>query len=180
MLRICCRLFLKIFGWKIIGENPKDKKCIALFAPHTSIWDVVLGIVYNLACGMKPGILIKEETFFFPMNFILRAFGGIPVNRKNPSVLFRQIVRAFQNRENLILVISPEGTRAPNPQWKTGFYRMAQIAKVPVYLGFADFKTKTLGYMGEFPLTGDIEKDMRAIKEKYKDKEGLYKDKFKI
>ena len=172
--------FFKIVGWKFVGEVPDVPKYVCVLAPHTSIWDMVWGKMYNWATGMEPKIMVKKEFFFFPMGWLIKRWGAIPINRQYPGGIVKQIADEFRKADKMILAITPEGTRAPNPNWKTGFYRIAVEANVPIYLTFSDFKSKSAGFIGEFKPTGDIEKDMKAIKEHYRGMEGLHKGKFVI
>ncbi len=173
--------FYKIKGWKFIGSVPTAPKYVCVLAPHTSIWDMVYGKMYNWAMGMEPKIMVKKEFFFFPMGALIKSWGAIPIDRKYPGGVVKQITDNIKKNENFILAITPEGTRSPNPNWKSGFYRIALAAKIPIYVSFIDFKTKTAGFVGnEFIPTGNTEKDINEIKEKYRGMEGLHKGKFKI
>ena len=46
-------IFLKIFGWKIKGENNFTKKCIIIVAPHTHWLDFFLGIKFKKSLSVK-------------------------------------------------------------------------------------------------------------------------------
>ena len=54
-------------------------------------------------------------------------------------------IEAFERSESLYLVIPPEGTRSRVERWKTGFYRIADRAGVPILLGFLDFGRRVGG-----------------------------------
>ena len=172
--------FLKLRGWKFIGEVPKEKKYVVIIAPHTSIFDIIYGKLYHWAFEMKPKIMIKKEFFFFPVGNILKIWGGIPIDRKYAGGVVKQMADNFQNSDEFIIGIAPEGTRSPNPNWKTGFYRIAEAANVPIFLTVIDFKKKEIGFLGEHKRTGDMEKDIKDIKERYRDAEGYHKEKFVI
>lgn len=172
------RAFFKLKGWELIGELPSTKKYVVILAPHTSIKDMIYGKLYNWAFEMKPQIMVKKEFFFFPVGNIIRMWGAIPINRKYPGGIVKQMADNFKKLDELVLAITPEGTRSPNPNWKSGFYRIAEAANVPLYLSVIDFKTKQIGYIGEHKITGDFKKDIKDIKDKYKNVEGYHKDKF--
>jgi 1-acyl-sn-glycerol-3-phosphate acyltransferase len=178
--RFLGRSFYKMQGWKFTGEVPSVPKYICVLAPHTSIWDMIWGKMYNWATGMKPKIMVKKEFFFFPVGYMIKRWGAIPIDRKYPGGIVAQIVNEFKLNENMILAVTPEGTRAPNPNWKTGFYRISKEANVPMYISFIDFKSKRAGFFGEFKATDNIEQDMKAIKEMYRGMEGMHKGKFII
>lgn len=171
---------LKTLGWKFIGEVPTEKKYVVIVAPHTSALDMLYVKLYHWAFGMKPKIMVKKEFFFFPVGYILKIWGAIPINRKYAGGVVNQMADIFKTSDEFIIGIAPEGTRNANSEWKTGFYRIAEAAKVPLFLTVIDFKNKEIGFLGEQEITGDIEKDIASIKEKYKDAEGYHKDKFVI
>ncbi len=171
---------LKLLGFKIVGEVPKVPKYVLMIAPHTSIIDVFYGKCYNWAIEMIPHIIVKKEFFFFPLGAIIRGWGGVPIDRKKGKNVMEQMVNYFDCNEKFILAITPEGTRARNPNWKSGFYRIAVAANVPIYMCFIDFKKKEVGFIGEFKPTDNLKKDIKAIKYLYKDMEGFHKDKFTV
>ena len=171
---------LKILGWKTVGEIPTDEKYIAVVAPHTSILDMLIGTIYNWSMGVKPNIMIKKEFFFFPLGMLLRSWGGIPIDRQNAVNYVDQMADFFKTRDRMILFITPEGTRALATEWKTGFYRIAEKADVPIYMIFGDFKKKTVGFLGKFETTGNMEEDMKSIKRNFVGISGYHKHKFTV
>lgn len=178
--RFIGKSFFKIIGWKLIKNNPDVPKYVCVLAPHTSFMDMIWGKMYNWATGMKPKIMIKKEFFIFPLNLLLKLWGAFPVDREYPGGIIQQMADEFNKTDKMILAITPEGTRKANPDWKTGFYRIAETADVPIYLSFCDFKSKSAGFFGEFKRTGDIDKDMPKIKEPYRGMEGFHKGKFTV
>ena len=175
MKRIANFILYKLMGWQKKGEIPKDlKKYVLIAAPHTSNWDFVYAKLYFWAAGIPVKIPIKSDLFFFPLGPILKAMGGIPVNRKKSTNLTSAIAQMFKERDELVLVITPEGTRSYAPEWKKGFYYIAQEANVPIVLGYIDFKTKTTGIGPVFKPTGNVEKDLEEIVNFYKQFEGKY------
>ena len=167
-------LIFKLRGWKIVGNVPPEiKKAVVIAAPHTSNWDFILGRLAFFQYGVNAKFLIKKELFFFPLGLILKALGGIPVNRKKNSNMTDFAVRIFDKSETMYLVFTPEGTRKYNPNWKKGFYYIAQKANVPIYVAYIDYAKKTGGFDRLFEPTGDVEKDIKDIKNilsKYKGK----------
>lgn len=149
-------------------------------APHTSNWDFILGwLGYNIL-GLKSKYLIKKEAFFFPLGILVRKLGGIPVDRGKSNNIILTISEMFLEKENLILTVTPEGTRSLNHTWKKGFYTIALHAKVPLVLGFLDYKKKLGGLGPMFEVTGDFEKDMKFIESFYHDKVARYPEKFNL
>jgi len=152
-------------GWRIHEQQPDGvRKAIVCVAPHTSNWDFVIGKIAFGYYGIPTKFLIKKELFFFPLGILLRRLGGIPVDRKKKTNLTDQAVEYFSHYDDIFLVFTPEGTREYNPEWKKGFYHIAERAGVPIYLGFIDYKNKTGGFDGKFEPTGDVDGDILEIK----------------
>ncbi|MCI5056857.1 MAG: 1-acyl-sn-glycerol-3-phosphate acyltransferase [Flavobacteriales bacterium] len=172
------RAFLKLIGWKLIRNTPLDlKRCVALGAPHTSNMDGIIGVMALVAWRLKFKFLIKKDLFFFPFGAILKALGGLPVDRSKKGSLTDQAAAYFQQYDDLILGITPEGTRSYNPNWKKGFYYIAEKAQVPIVLGYIDFEKKEVCMDRIFERTGNVDEDILRIKEYYKDKKGKYPEK---
>lgn len=152
-------------GWRIHEQQPDGiRKAVMCIAPHTSNWDFVIGKIAFGYYGIPTKFLIKKELFFFPLGILLRSLGGIPVDRKKKTNLTDQAVEYFNQYDDIFLVFTPEGTREYNPEWKKGFYHIAERAGVPIYLGFIDYKNKTGGFDGKFEPTGDVDDDILEIK----------------
>ena len=124
--------------------------------------------------------LIKKELFFPPLGWVLKWMGGIPVDRKNKTNLTAQLKTQYSKQEKLTLVVTPEGTRSYNPNWKKGFYMIALEAGVPIALSFIDYKNKTGGIGPIFHPTGDYEKDMVFIQDFYRDKTACPPERFNL
>lgn len=180
MKKAFARFVLKILGWKLKGEIPKPKKYVLVIAPHTHAIEMIMGKLYNWAADFHQSIIVKKEFFYFPVGYILKAWGGVPIDRSKPENLVNQIVQEFKERDEFVLGITPEGTRKANPNWKTGFWRIAKAADVPVYMVYGDFKKKEMGMLGEFKLTDDMEADMERIKQHFKDINAFRPENFAI
>ncbi|MCI8997956.1 MAG: acyltransferase [Muribaculaceae bacterium] len=172
------RFILKLFGWKVLCSVPDYPKCIICVAPHTSNWDFVLGKFAYWSVGRQAGFLMKETWFFFPMKYLLRAFGGIPVPRKRGSSLSETIIRKFNSTERMTLAITPEGTRSRVTEWRTGFLHIAYEAHLPIVLGAIDAENKLIHLQESYIPTGNISTDMRAIKNYYKQFKGIKPENF--
>lgn len=170
---------LKLFGWSVNISVPDYPKCIICVAPHTSNWDFILGELAIHSAGRSAGFLMKSAWFVFPLGYFFRAIGGIPVERKNKKFsLVDFLVDKFRDTDRLTLAITPEGTRRRVSQWHTGFLRIAIEADVAVVLGAIDGKNKHIEVSETFCPTGNIEDDLKAVKQYYKQFSGLYPDKF--
>ncbi len=174
----CSKWILKQLNWKIIVTSERPLKSVFCVAPHTSNWDFILGKLFSAAVGIKAGFLMKKSWFFFPMGFILRKMGGVPIDRSKKNSVTLQMIEHFKKAKELHLAITPEGTRSLNPNWKKGFYYIAKGANVPIELAYMDFEKKEMGITEVFYPTDDMEKDLQYIYNYYKDKKGLKPEKF--
>ncbi|MGI9272468.1 MAG: 1-acyl-sn-glycerol-3-phosphate acyltransferase [Woeseiaceae bacterium] len=161
------KFLLWLGRWTPVGPLPCEKKAVIIGAPHTSYWDGYWLIVYKIAYGLDVKFFIKESMFWFPMSILLNGMGGVRLNRGDARSAVKQAVAAFDNSEELLFGLAPEGTRSKTKGWKTGFYRIAEGAGVPVVFGFFDYANKRLGFGPSMMLTGDMEADMVIIRSFY-------------
>lgn len=159
-------------------DVPDYPKAVICVAPHTSNWDFILGELAITSVGRRAGFLMKKTWFFWPLGSLLRAIGGIPVDQKKSSSLTAQLIDRFNSASKLTLAITPEGTRSCTTRWRTGFLRVALEANVPLCLASIDFPSKTIELTHTYTPTGDVERDMRQIKDFYKPYTGKYPEKF--
>ncbi len=170
--RVLSKHVLRLLGWEICGEVPRPRKIVLIAGPHTSNWDFVLLLAVMFTLRMKIHWLGKHTLFKPPFRAITKWLGGIPVNRSKAMNVARQVVDVYQTSERLIVLITPEGTRSKVSQWKTGFYRIAEGAGVPIVFAYADYSRKKVGFGPTLQPSGDIAKDLPLIKAFYKDKIG--------
>ena len=170
------RFLLRLFGWELKVAPPPSRKYVLIGAPHTSNWDFVVGLLALWGARIRARWLGKKELFKPPLGYLMRALGGIPVDRSRREGLVDQVAEIFR-REEIAILITPEGTRGKAPDWRTGFYYMALKAGVPIALGYADFRRKEVGIGGYLYPTGDIRRDFAAIRAFYQDKTGLRPEK---
>ena len=172
------RFLLKLFGWDIDENEPEGvPKAVLVVGPHTSNWDFIVGRLAFTSYGVKPKILIKKELFFFPLGFLLKAIGGVPINRKSNNRFTDQAIDIFNSNDHIYMVFTPEGTRSYNPNWKKGFYYIALKANVPIYICYMDYEQKTGGFYELFQPTGDVEKDIAYIKKTLSQFKGRFPEK---
>lgn len=173
---------LKLFGYHIDTVNiPEEaKKCVILFAPHTSMTDFLIGRMALSAMGVKTIFLIKSEAFWWPLGVILKKLGGLPVNRQNARNFPIFAAGLIKKSDEIALLIAPEGTRKRNPKWKKGFYYIAKEAHVPILLGYLDYHVKRGGIGKVFHPTDNIDNDLEEIKKFYYGMRGLHKGLFDL
>ncbi|HEX6276568.1 MAG TPA: lysophospholipid acyltransferase family protein [Polyangiaceae bacterium] len=173
-MRTLARALLRLAGFRLVGRPPDVARCVVIFAPHTSNWDFPLLLLVKFAFGRPVHYLGKHTLFRPPFGWLFRATGGIPVVRHERRSLVQKAARLFAERDELWLAMSPEGTRQKTDHWKTGFYRMARAAGVPVLLAFVDAARKECGLGPLVELTGDVERDLDVIRAFYATKRGIH------
>lgn len=172
------RAILFVGRWRIEGELPDEAKVVFVAAPHTSNWDGVLMLAIAWKLGVRLSWLGKESMFKrWPLGPMLRAFGGVAVDRSRRQDTVKTIAAQFATRDKLYLAIPPSGTRRFRDHWKSGFYYVALEADVPVVLAFLDYPRKTGGTLGSLRLTGDVVADMDRIRSAYQGVRGRFPDK---
>ncbi len=167
MLQFLASALLRLFGWHAIQGLPKFKKYVLIGAPHTSNWDFFVGMLTALAIGLRFKWLGKHTLFKNPFGYVLKFFGGIPIDRTIHSSVIERVAEMFNSSERLVLGITPEGTRSKTEYWKSGFYYIALNAKVPVAFAFLDYENKKIGIGEHFIPCGDIDADMQIIRNFY-------------
>jgi 1-acyl-sn-glycerol-3-phosphate acyltransferase len=166
------RGLLRVLRYDLVGSPPPDPVCVFVAYPHTSWLDLPLMLGIAWSSDLSPGFLAKQELFRAPFGRLLRSVGGIAVDRANPGSLVADLTERARSGRPFGLVIAPEGTRGGTGYWKSGFYRIASEAGVPLALGFVDRPTRTAGFGPSFPPSGDVVADMDRVRAFYADKHG--------
>lgn len=162
------RLVLKVSGWTVVGEIPKDlKQCVVIAAPHTTNWDLPTSLMIAFALKTDLQWIGKKTIFRFPFGGLMRWLGGVPIDRSQSNNMVAATVEKFQTLPVLRIMMAPEGTRSTVKQWKSGFYHIAHGAQIPIALGFVDYKNRRGGILGTFKTSGDYEADLAAILKQY-------------
>lgn len=166
---------LWVMGWQIVGHVPDVPRLVIAGGPHTSNMDGFMLIFAAWTERIKIVWLAKRELFVGPLGWLFSALGAIPVDRSASRNAVDQVVREFNRREKMILVIAPEGTRKKSDHWKTGFYWIAASAGVPILLGTIDYARKEIDLSAPLLMpSGDIEADMKQVWDVYQDVQGRY------
>ena len=158
------RFAFRLLGFHFEGEYPEDAShYVMIIAPHTSNWDFVVGLMAKWALGLRVRFLAKHTLFFWPLGVFLRWWGGFPVDRRAAIGMVESAAEAFRTSEQFGLVITPEGTRGRTETWKSGFYRIAHAAGVPILPVVFDYKKRALVFEPLFRTTGDYEQDLPRL-----------------
>ena len=164
---------LRLVGWTLVDDLPeRSPKFVLIGARHTTNWDFPFAILMFIGLGMKRNWVGKHTLFQPPLGWLMRALGGVPLDRSKRHNFVEQVVAAFDGADEMVIALAPEGTRSHTSHWKTGFYYIAVGAKVPILLAFIDYPTRRIGLGSIIHPTGDLEADMRLIGDFYADKRG--------
>ena len=177
-IRFFCKIILRAWGFEMNFQFPKEaEKCVMVFAPHTSMWDFVVGKLTLTVMGLKPKFMIRKESFWFPFGLLLKLLGGIPVNRNHPAGLPTIMASEIKKRQKISLIIAPEGTRKYTTHWKKGFYFIAQHAQVPICMCYIDWGKKTGGIFPNIiiPHLDNYDKDLTSIQNHYRGMKGKHR-----
>ena len=136
-------ILFKVFGWRMIGEAPKDKKLLLVALPHTSNWDFLYGWLAVHVLDIRVKIFVKDTYFFFPINLFCKMLGVLPVNRRERTNLVDEVAKLFDEYEELSLLIAPEGTRSYKSTLKSGYYHIARAAGIPIVVAGPNYREKT-------------------------------------
>lgn len=186
MISKLCKLIFKLTGWKTDGHRPVQlQKCIVLAAPHTSNWDFWYSMATFAIYRLPIRFTVKKEWVKFPFGLLMNPLGAIAIDRRprglqneRPSFI-DAMAELFKVNENLIILITPEGTRSRNEKWKTGFYHIAQAANVPILLGYIDYKKKLTGISDPIYLS-DYKTDMKKIMDFYSNIHPKFPEQFSV
>lgn len=159
--------YLKLRGWKFVGDLPAAPKFIVVGAPHTSNWDFILYLAAIRHWNFRPRYLGKHTLFEGPFGWLFRRWGGIAVDRRRPGGVIGTVAAEFAANDGIALVIAPEGTRNAAPTWKSGFLLIAEATGAPIVPARVDYPRKQVT-LGE-PIThiGDTAATMDRIRAFY-------------
>ena len=170
MSSVLARAVLRLIGWQAVFVPPLGKKSVVMFYPHTSNWDFPLGVLFKWCYRLDIHWAGKDTLFRFPLRSLLLWLGGVPINRRERTGMIGQLIERFAASESFHICIAPEGTRSKTEHLKTGFYRLALAAGVPLGLAFIDYQTRRVGIERWITLSGDEAADLAVLADYYADK----------
>ncbi len=170
------KLIFKVAGWRQTGGVPPDiRKSMMIAAPHTSNWDLIMARAAFYIMDLDVRFTVKREWAEHPLlGWLVRGIGALAVDRTKNNSLVDGMVQLFNEHEELVILITPEGTRKYQPKWRKGFYYAALGAGVPIFLGFLDYEKREAGVGPAVWPTGDYEADLEIIKAYYRTKKGRF------
>ncbi len=174
MKRMLLKAYRKFSKFTVVAPlEPIPVKCVVIAYPHTTNWDFPAMLSVAEASNLPVKWLGKKQLFRGPMGPLMRALGGVSVQRSSNQGLVAGLAEEFAKRDRFALVIPAEGTRSEVEYWKSGFYRIALAAKVPILCSFVDGTTNTGGFGIVLMPTGDVVADMNRVRAFYSGKTGL-------
>jgi 1-acyl-sn-glycerol-3-phosphate acyltransferase len=174
LLQLVSRMILRLFGWTLIDIPHRPAKSVVIAYPHTTNWDFPLALLALAALPFRARWVAKDTMFRWPFGWFLRLLGGVAVNRRERTGFVERVVAEFESHEMFHLVIAAEGTRDRQEGWKSGFYRMAMAAKVPLVLAVVDYAKREVGLLATIELSGDEADDMARIAQVYAGRKGYH------
>ncbi len=182
MFKLFCVLVFNLNRWKLIkNTDERIPKSVVLGAPHTSNWDLIISMGGFHKMNFPLKFFIKKEWLkIFPLNKLLLSAGAVSVDRdsKTATMVDKMAEVIKTSKEDIALLVTPEGTRKRNCRWKTGFYYTALKAGVPIVLTHLDYAKKEAVFGPCFMPSGDFKKDMEIVKDYYKDVTAKYPENF--
>ena len=176
------KTWLRVAGWKLEGEAPKEKRYVLIAAPHTSNWDLPFMLACSYIYELPMHWMGKDTLFKPPLGWLLTPLGGLAIDRSKPGGVVQQLTERFaelaKDDVGFVLAVPAEGTRGKKEMWKSGFYHIARSANVPIALSYLDWKTKRTGIGKVLYPSGDIKADMDLIRAFYAGMEGRFPGKF--
>lgn len=166
---------LRALGWRTRGTFPAGcERCVLVAAPHTSNLDLFFMLAFAMAFELRVRWIGKHTLFRFPLGPVMRALGGMPVDRRSRQDAVTQLAAEFARSERLVLVIAPEGTRSHGRHWKSGFYWIARKAGVPIVPSYLDWSTKTAGFGPAIVPGTSLRQDMDKLRAVYAGMRGRF------
>jgi 1-acyl-sn-glycerol-3-phosphate acyltransferase len=161
------RMAMRLLGWRVTGCYPAVPKLVVIEGPHTSYWDGVIALATIMSLDLDIRIMAKHTAFVGPVKWILNYVHAIPIDRTVQGGATRQMIEHMKRAEKFNLGVAPEGTRKKVDKWKTGFYRIAEGAGVPIMVVALDFGVKQVRVGPTIIPSGDIEADLAVMKSFY-------------
>ena len=187
MGRLFAKLIFAIFGWTYDDTLKADfRRCVMIASPHTSNWDFIFARAAFSLMRIPVRFTVKKEWTSFPFGILMNALGAIAIDRSPKKEgeerlsMTQAMINLFDDDKDLVVLVTPEGTRSLRTKWKTGFYHVAVGANVPIGLGYLDYKNKKAGVGKLAYPSGDMHKDMKEIMDFYKNIPAKHPELFSI
>lgn len=171
---------VRAMGWRMTTGAPEPRRAVILAVPHTHNLDGLLLVLLTRSIDMRITWMIKDVWTRGPAGWLVRRAGGMAIDRSRSHGVVDQMIDALKRADDLYLVVPPEGTRARADFWKSGFYHIALGANVPIVPGFLDYSRREGGFHAPIHPSGDVRRDMDAIRAVYPDLPAMAHDPTKV
>ncbi len=165
---------LNLFGWTVRCKPLPGPHGVVIIYPHTSRWDYLVGLLAKVAVGLPFHWLARESLMTGWRGRLLARWGALPVQRHAPGGATAQLASRIHDEDWFWVALAPEGTRHSQPHWRSGFYHLAHLARVPLALVYIDYASREIGLVDTVRLSGDQQADMAAIALAYRGREGRH------
>jgi 1-acyl-sn-glycerol-3-phosphate acyltransferase len=170
MMKFLSKIIFWLAGWQMQPNWPVGvKKAVLIAIPHTSNWDLLYARAAFYLMDIPVRFTIKKEVMIGPLGWFLSGLGAIPIDRKRTPGGKKQtyteaMIQMLNERDDLVVMVTPEGTRNAVKKWKSGFYHTALGANVPIVIGYLDYKKKEAGIGPCLYPNGDMEGQIEELK----------------
>lgn len=173
----CSLRLLQRLGWRMHFTGLPGTHGVIIVYPHTSNWDVIIGLLAKWVVAKPIHWLAKEKLFKgaagVMLGPLLRKLGAEPIERGASTGAIQRLAQRIRASKWYWLALAPEGTRGYRLEWRSGFYHIALEAQVPLLVVGLDYPSKTIRADRVLQLSGDKEKDRAALIELYRDCRGM-------
>ncbi|GMV01398.1 MAG: 1-acyl-sn-glycerol-3-phosphate acyltransferase [Burkholderiaceae bacterium] len=158
--------WLRLSGWRIDGGIPDLDRAVVVVAPHSSNWDFVHAVAAVFALGLRVSFIGKHTLFRGMLGRFMTWLGGIPVDRSRPDGVVEALQARFADGLPLWFGVAPEGTRRAGAPFKSGFYRVARAAGVPIVPVYLDYRRRVIGVLTPCPANLPVDEGVALIRER--------------
>ncbi|MCH7403752.1 1-acyl-sn-glycerol-3-phosphate acyltransferase [Belliella kenyensis] len=182
MMKFLSRVVFWLTGWKFVSTWPKSMtKAVLIAIPHTSNWDLLYARAAFYLMDVPVKFTIKKEVMVGPLGWLIKGLGGIAIDRKKTAGKRKQtytelMINLLKESDELVMMVTPEGTRSYAPKWKSGFYHIALGANVPIVVGYLDYKKKEAGIGPIIIPNGNMDDQIEEMKAFGRNVTGKYPD----
>lgn len=170
MMKLLSRFIFWVAGWSFNDQWPKEvKKAVVIAVPHTSNWDLLYARAAFYLMEIPVKFTIKQEVMVGPLGWMIKGLGGIGIDRNKipggrKQTYTEAMITMLKESNDLVVMVTPEGTRSAVSKWKTGFYHIALGAEVPILVGYLDYKKKEAGIGPFIYPNGNMDEQIEELK----------------
>jgi 1-acyl-sn-glycerol-3-phosphate acyltransferase len=169
------RWVLARVGWRVFFDGLPSPRGVIIGYPHTSNWDFVLTLLAIWSMDVPIRFVGKQSLFRGPLGWLMRRWGGLPVDRSKPNGMVGQLQEQIEAQPWCWVAMTPEGTRKLTKGWKSGFWHLGLAlqagpqgaAVAPLGLVSFDYLRREVRLTEFLALSGDRVVDQAALAAHY-------------